>query len=267
MASPNVISRLKSGMQPGLAESPGTSKRTYPDRTGGTPTKLGAQYLLKPGEEIVASNKHVAAGTIGLLGMPVNNAYNLYLVRATSGHYTLIVFMKIQFLFEDAGKLKWSDADKVNFVTKFSDAIATTWGNRVVKTLSDGRKIMVEFRFDMTIGGWSISEHWEVHVKKIQKGSFSQSFVNPVTGRVTLDSEDVAPVNKLPNSYKGKRFTQRGVVHEFGHMLGLDDEYKVGTPHYADYQSIMNKGEKVYDRHSAEYMRWLDEVLKSKGWK
>ncbi len=57
----------------------------------------------------------------------------------------------------------------------------------------------------------------------ITAGSFRASYVAYKKGQVTLDSEDLVPVNK------GAKTPQRGAVHEFGHMLGLDDEYIKGS--------------------------------------
>lgn len=112
-------------------------------------------------------------------------------------------------------------------------------------------------RFDIWSGGWSFSEHWEIHVKKVDK--FTVSSVNPITGIVNLDSNDF---NYVPKKGGG---LQRGAVHEFGHMLGLADEYKVGTPYTNDINSIMNSGESVRNRHNAVYTKWLDKVLALKG--
>ena len=130
----------------------------------------------------------------------------------------------------------------------------------MLRTLpTSGRLIHIDCRFNSRIGSWSITEHWEVHVKKIKPGTFATSSVSPLTGHVNLDSEDLAYRNKLGGG------RQRGLVHEFGHMLGLPDEYKVGSPHSADVQSIMNAGEALRPRHDSVYVRWLDDVLAEKG--
>jgi hypothetical protein len=41
-----------------------------------------------------------------------------------------------------------------------------------------------------------------------------------IRGNVWLDSEDPVMTPKRPS------VRQRGVIHEFGHMIGLEDEYK-----------------------------------------
>jgi hypothetical protein len=83
--------------------------------------------------------------------------------------------------------------------------------------------------------------------------------VNTGSGNVSLDSEDLTLVRK------GHGQRQRGVVHEFGHMLGINDEYISSSTYKTDYRSIMNRGESVKPRHDAVYMKWLDKKLKENG--
>lgn len=70
-----------------------------------------------------------------------------------------------------------------------------------------------------------------------------------------MDSLDLKLIRK-----KGGKF-QRGAVHEFGHMLGLSDEYFKSSKFSKDYKSVMNSGEKVYSRHDMPYMKWLNAKL------
>lgn len=216
--------------------------------------------VLKMGEKLIAKESDYTSGSLGWFGKGVNDAYDLYLVENSSKNLVLIIFMKIQFIFEDSNTLKWSRLDKQVFVSMFESAIKGKWGNnRLLKSLPSGKKVLLDFRFESLIDSWAISEHWEVHVKKIKKGGFSQSSVSHLHGNVSLDSEDIH------FTHKGNGHSQRGIVHEFGHMLGLPDEYEVGTTHASDYSSIMNRGETVSSRHDAVYVNWLDKILKSKG--
>lgn len=81
--------------------------------------------------------------------------------------------------------------------------------------------------------------------------------MNGGTGNVTLDSEDLNPVNK------GGPQSQRGAVHEFGHMLGLDDEYPAASPHTGDKASVMNSSEAVRPRHNDTMRSWVIRKLVS----
>jgi len=210
--------------------------------------------VLKSGETLIAKEEDFTSGSL-----KVNDAYDIYLAKQTSGDYILIIFMKLQFIFKDNNPHTWTELEKTNFVKQFEQSISRKWGNRrVVKTLSGGKKVQLDFRFEMITKGWSISEHWEIKVKKIKVGGFDRSFVNPFWGNVSLDSEDINFVNK------GYKNPQRGVVHEFGHMLGLEDEYLTTSKHLADLRSIMHSGEDILHRHDAPYIKWLEETLKSK---
>lgn len=209
--------------------------------------------VLQKGETLIAHESNYTTGAL-----KINDAYDLYLVKPASGGYRLIIFMKLQFFFQDSGKYKWSTVDKTKFVNDWRTAVKTKWGNRALKTLPSGKQIWLNFRFETQIDGW-MYDHWEITVKKIKPGGFSQSYVTPGKGEVMLDSEDLTFVNK------GHSQKQRGVTHEFGHMLGIDDEYTKSSPHKTDYRSIMNRGETVLNRHDAVYMKWLNKIIKDKG--
>lgn len=210
--------------------------------------------ILVVGEIEIASETDVRAGTIGMGG--VNDAFDLYLVKLKNNNYKLIVFMKVQFFFEGGDGGEWSLAEKMSFIKKWKSAIQSKWSGRRIKTLKSGKTVTIDFRFKTQIGGLMF-DHWEITVEKVK--NFAVSSVNPVTGNVLLDSLDLKLFRK-----KGGR-KQRGVVHEFGHMLGLDDEYKKSSPFHKDYKSVMNSGEAVLKRHNAPHMKWLEEKLKGKG--
>jgi hypothetical protein len=60
---------------------------------------------------------------------------------------------------------------------------------------------------------------------------------------------------------------QRGAIHEFGHMLGLRDEYATagGSPYWTtDKPSVMNVGETVQPRHFGPFAEWVTKVVGKK---
>lgn len=100
-------------------------------------------------------------------------------------------------------------------------------------------------------------DHWEIYVKKTE--SYNQSLVYMKNGRAELDSQDLTPENK-----GGMSFKQRGAIHEFGHMLGLLDEYEEtnGLKEFIhDKKSVMNYGEIIRERHYQYLKKWIDEKL------
>lgn len=81
---------------------------------------------------------------------------------------------------------------------------------------------------------------------------------------IRLDSEALTSASE--GFSVGCKKKQREAVHEFGHILGLDDdEYLVGIKYEKVYDSIMNRGESVLYRHTYLYMEWLEKVLTQKG--
>ncbi len=214
--------------------------------------------ILKQGEKLIEKELDFTSGTIGWGG--VNDAYDLYLVEDGTKNLTLIIFMKIQFNFKDSKNLVWTNYEKIKFVTTFETEINAAWGkSRLIKTLPSGKSIFIDFRFESLIDKWSVTEHWEINVTKIAVGSFRQSSINPILGTGDLDSEDVSLVGK------GHGMFQRGIVHEFGHMLGHDDEYQTSSKYAKDYKSVMNSGESILKRHDSAYIGWLDKVIKNKN--
>lgn len=212
----------------------------------------------KSKNKIVAQEKNFQSGTIGSGGKGIKDAYDLFLVETPSKNYFLIAHMRIQFDFQDTGSNKWTSVNKRFFVSQFKIAVKKKWGDqRVIKNLSSGKRIYLVFHFSTTIDKTITSKHWLINVKKIEPGGFSQSWVHPTKKTAQFDSED------LKLTFKGHGQKQRGIVHEFGHMLGLPDEYKVGTTHAEDYQSIMNRGESVLIRHDSVFMLWLEKTLKA----
>ncbi len=202
-----------------------------------------------PTKKLIHSEKDITAGTL-----KVNDAFDIRLYEISSGDYELEVFMKVQFFFKGSALQKWTGAEKSLFVKNWERDIKKAWGNKNIKTLGSGKHVTLNFDFEIQIGGWMF-DHWEVTVTKIKAGSFRTSYVAYTKGQVALDSEDLVPINK------GAKTPQRGAVHEFGHMLGLDDEYITGSKHKHDTPSIMHSSEVIRPRHNSTLLKWLNNAI------
>ena len=191
--------------------------------------------------ELVAKEK-------GVRGLPINvrNAFDLYLYRfSKTSNYQLIVFMKLQFFFYNNEPHCWTEEECYRFAAEWDYHVKEAWGNKVLMELAGGEKVYLNFDFKIQLGGWML-DHWELNVTKIAQGAFRVSSVRPDLGQVNLDSEDLQHITG-----------QRGAVHEFGHMLGLDDEYDK-REHFHDFASVMHSaGEMIRDRHLHQFKRWV----------
>ncbi|MCH5599240.1 hypothetical protein [Niabella ginsengisoli] len=123
----------------------------------------------------------------------------------------------------------------------------------MIKVLSSGLNVVLELRFKTQVEGFWLQDHWEISVIKTQK--FARSYVNTFSGNSQLDDKDVIAT---PKNFG---LTQRGVVHEFGHMIGLKDEYEKQSAWYKDKTSIMNNGEVVKQRHLRHFSNWVSSKL------
>lgn len=201
---------------------------------------------------------------LSLLG---GEAYRLMLCPELGSSTTsvLLIKMTIQFQFEDGDGLTWTAGDKSAFATDFVSAVKSVWNNKYRITTNSTvpaapyRDVGVQFEFKTYIDGWHVDEDFELGVKKIPAGNFQSSCVNYSLGNAQLDSEDLVAVSKGASM-------QRGAVHEFGHMLGLRDEYPLtgilasltaNSNWTSDTSSVMHSGEVVRPRHYVPFATWL----------
>ena len=187
-----------------------------------------------------------------------------------------------------AGDYTWSDESKLEWKTDFVSSVEETWSDQhtLQCDYSDPNHKSKPTWSDLTpsvtidIVEDSGDPHFDVNVKKIPEGEFERSSISrpprdasgePTSaGLATLDSEDMQAVTKR-TSPSGT--TQRGAVHEFGHMIGLQDEYtgsasNVGKPTrqgttkgMADNASIMSGGEVVEEAHYASVVAALNTAV------
>jgi hypothetical protein len=69
------------------------------------------------------------------------------------------------------------------------------------------------------IGGWHSNDDFEIAVKKAPTGATSSGVPRYRMRNVSMTSNGLEPRQR-----EGGRMRQRTIVHEFGHMLSLNDE-------------------------------------------
>ncbi len=217
---------------------------------------MAAPDIAKP--QVIATEADVTAGEL-----KVNDAYDLTLLKKPDGNYELQLFMKIQFFFQDDGVSRWNKSLQQTFITNWESAIRNSWDNTVIRILSGKESVKLKLKFQIQIGGFMF-DHWEITVKKVPPGSTFRSYVNPHKGNVMLTENDNNIV--IRHVQKKGSYKQTTSVHEFGHMIGLNDEYGPlfggdKGPHNNDYSSLMNVGSNIRSRHKNSLIKWLNDVL------
>lgn len=200
---------------------------------------------------LLASEDSVTAGG-------VRDAYDLQLYREADGSLTLDMDMAIDFNFLDGERgLDWNAQDKQGFIEDFERVVLESWDGHTITT-DDGQEVKLSIDLDINeLGTAGAGEgNWTVDIIRIEEGGFSQSYVIPSQNTGVFDSEDVNPVNK------GASDPQVGAAHEFGHMIGLPDEYngRAGPEAANDTDSLMHTGMDVRERHMDLFESWVEAL-------
>ncbi|WP_113950074.1 hypothetical protein [Pedobacter miscanthi] len=217
--------------------------------------------VLKHGERLISAIETPPSTRDLSFNHTTTPAFDMLFVQRPNGNYILIIYMRIKIIYINRRNQYWNFIDKDNFEKNFREKIDKKWGASNIKTLSGsaGRKtIALEFRFSFNKIGVFTHNHWTLNVVKLRKDEWAQSFVISSLRTGNFDTNDFEYLKKSAKTY------QRGAVHEFGHMLGLNDEYDSGV-FISDLKSIMNSGETIRQRHRAIYMPWLNKTLREKN--
>lgn len=215
-----------------------------------------------PGEKIIKSENTIIGGDL-----KINDAFDLLLVQLSGGSYELRLFMKLQFFFKNSSMNKWTKKEKQQFVIEWEKQVRKIWDGHVIKVLTSRKTIKLKLDFLVQIDGFML-DHWEITVKKVPAGTVFRSYVHPGKKNVMLtENDNSVTIRKVRKAGSYRQLTS---AHEFGHMIGLDDEYGSlfgGSKgkHNKDFASVMNIGDKARQRHMSQLRKWLDKALLEKG--
>ncbi len=163
----------------------------------------------------------------------------------------------------------WTLAEKRSFHRAVDRSIWRRWSNlihfKVTGTFDFAKRFQnrkLPINLDVR---WVLSapKHWEVIAFKMPPGSSRTTHVSNVsfaTRVVELDTADI-PTGTAANAAGATTSMFHSPPHEFGHMIGADDEYGTGATHLADSHSIMNIGTQWRTRHVASILQELNTMI------
>ncbi|WP_172674309.1 hypothetical protein [Persicobacter sp. CCB-QB2] len=181
---------------------------------------------------------------------------------------------------------QWTGAEKIDWTRKFKKLVSEKWSNNFgfINNKLPGINVFVNVNVIEAKSDW----HYQLRVKKIPEGTFDQSYVqhkpNARDGNkrlnehyAALDSEDLTGVVKKDGFEK-----QYPASHEYGHMIGLSDEYPTSSgivSHNALVKDalgkeitqgltndIMSLGNTIMPQHYVTFLEALQTITKDKKW-
>ncbi|MCB9743506.1 MAG: hypothetical protein H6741_05725 [Alphaproteobacteria bacterium] len=209
----------------------------------------------------------------------------------SAGTGTLVVTVKCRFTFSNSSaadfpsatpeQLAWAEEDKATWKSDWMAQVSAAWsGTHSFHCQEDWWEDLsagVQVQFTEVESG----EHYHCDIRKIPPGESRQSSVrsgNPgwfgrSPGYGNFDSNDMEE--------KWGAGTQRGSIHEAGHMLGLDDEYTdacTDHPSHSDLADdalgdevecgndgrIMSTGTQVQPEHGVTFLEALKDATDKK---
>lgn len=247
-------------------------------------------------------NNTFSSGTYNETNYSPPTGLGLFDVNLNPRNGRLEILVKVNFDFEDGDPIKfvgqganahkWSSSEKDEWKTSYIALIEGRWGGKYHFVHPDLNHVTVyvDVEVEEATSGW----HYDLKINKIPDGSFEQSSIShwgstddagnftaltsTDTHTADLDSED------LDWAHKGTAVeeSQKGAVHEFGHMVGLGDEYADGKPgilHAAmvrdalgtvlaegNFDDVMSVGNHIEKQHYVTFLAALKEVTGLRKW-
>ncbi len=172
----------------------------------------------------------------------------------------------------------WTDAEMKQWKEDYIREVSQAWtGNNKSFYAQDAWWESKQVKVNVSIEESTENPHFNVNVEKIPPGGFEGSWVRAPknlkdgeieSGTAKLDSEDLTLTNKPGGQ-------QRAAIHEFGHMLGLGDEYAAtyGCHHKNQFKDrygvdvvigadsrVMSGGDNILPEHNLTLLEAIEEI-------
>jgi hypothetical protein len=209
-------------------------------------------------------NKIYYEGNAGVpAGEKWSKCYDLALFGELGNPLGLVLWVTVilSFDFVDAGGGDWSASEQADFKNGIKTKCESAWSDKFkIRAMfcSDDLPTTASVAITVRTDGSYASSHWSVTARKV--ASPVQNYVRD-NNDVRFESTGLTPA--VP--YGGSK-PRISLVHEFGHLLGLRDEYPGsdrGTDKYTgDADSMMNLGSEIRARHYVFFADWLTNLPK-----
>jgi hypothetical protein len=169
----------------------------------------------------------------------------------------------------EAPKTAWTYPEQLAFHTKVDRQIWSAWSYRVTLGVSGNHWMVTRFgrsglpiNFDVRWRTANQTTQWSIRAVKTQRtiDQGARSQVVFLNRECDLYANDTDP-RGAGNDAGAVRKNFLTPPHEFGHMLGLPDEYNVGSADLSDTDSIMNIGRYIRARHMVEVLQELGRMF------
>jgi hypothetical protein len=207
----------------------------------------------------------------------------------------LLVTVIIRFDFWDGSEGTWTDAEKDAFAVAIQRECAKAWTDKWTirtedsaaptndaKSTADAARVAISIEtLESDIWNKFSHNHWNIRVYKGPSplGVYVSRSLTGAGWDGCWDNQGLKLSVPEPAAKAGINTPRQRTVHEFGHLLGLPDEYRnsdKGTDLYlGDTDSLMNWGSTIRSRHYVFFADWISRHLNTKfpnqckpnGWK
>ncbi|QCE43109.1 hypothetical protein [Psychroserpens sp. NJDZ02] len=196
--------------------------------------------------------------------------YDIYIEPSRK---TIVIRQKWKYIWSSASGLpNWSYLEKKEWHQKADNVIWQQWGSQFVfwalvhDENSSSRSLhKKEFNLEFDIEWVTSDQHWLANVKKTKSAEKFRSRVNLTEKKIYLAHIDTK--RRVSGA-----INQNTVKHEFGHTIGVDDEYgnaykreedrtKYEPIHVKDTKALMNIGNELRTRYIRDIKMEVNSMI------